>query len=253
METNTAYDFPVSLRPVFTEDNFEVPKVKAVVRGDTKKPIAAVSDRYHLIEHREVLERASDFISQFGTPTVNLSIGSNGAVLVGEYTYRDNIKEVALNDVVGLRVYMENSYNKMKSLRFRIGGLRLKCLNGMVAAKDIFDLCFRHMKGQVISFPTKEEVLASFRVSTRKWEGLAQAELSQPEYKIFAEQLVNIEGLMPKGFLDKGLFTEEADKLTAWGLYNDATRFITHVSKASDIGKVNRLARVDEWFGRTFH
>ena len=119
-----AYDFPVELQKVFTRGHKEVPRARAVIRKDTGDPIANVSDRYHLVSHKTVIDEAKSFVSLFGTPEEKFHMGTNGVTLVGEYTYKDITRAVRRNDLVGLRVYVENSYNTSKGICYRLGTQR---------------------------------------------------------------------------------------------------------------------------------
>ena len=61
-------DFPVALRSLHysTEDSLEdVPRRRAVVRGDTGAILAIVSDRYTLVPHQRILDIVEEAIRQY--------------------------------------------------------------------------------------------------------------------------------------------------------------------------------------------
>lgn len=250
METSSNFNFPVSLRPVFTAEGIEVPRVKAVVREDTKQPIANVSNRFKLITHAEVMEKAENFVRILGEPEVKYYPSSNGSILTAEYTYKELSEQVAKGDFVGLRVYIQNAYNATRSLIFRVGALRLVCLNGMIAPKDVFSITARHtIDMKDIEFPNPQQVLMGFQKMVKSCGELANIELSDDEVKTYAIRAVE-ENIVS----EKALSAPREDN-TAWGLYNQFTYHINHneSNKATQLGKLNRLDRVSRWFGETFH
>lgn len=245
------YDFPVSLQPVFTEDGIEVPRVKAVIREDLNRPIATVSDRYHLMEHKTVVSEARKFVSLFGEPAAQYALGKEGATLVGTYTYKEVTKEVRKGDVVGLRVIIENSYNASKSIAYKVGALRLKCLNGMVGCENIFSMRFRHSKGTNVVFPEKEQIDHAFSYAVKGWAEYAKLDMDSNDYKLQAQNLVQSH-LLPASWYEQNYYLSHNEEQTAWGLYNAATHYVTHKSKAQEVGKVSKLGRIDKWFNEAF-
>jgi hypothetical protein len=247
------YDFPVSLKPVFTEEGIEVPKVRAVFREDMKKPIATVSDRYHLMEHKTVVNEARKFVSLFGEPTARFHMGKDGAVLVGTYDYKEVTKEVKKGDVVGLRVIIENSYNASKSISYKVGALRLVCLNGMVGCEDIFSMRFRHAKGTNVVFPEKDQIDHAFSFAVKGWADYAKLDLESSDYTRLAQKGVQ-DGLVPASWYEDNYYMQSNEgEQSAWGLYNAMTHYVTHKSKAQEVGKVRKLGRIDQWFNDTFN
>ncbi len=63
VERGHAADFPVTLRPVFFEENGarrEVPRRFAVIREDSDAPLGVVSDRYALVPHQRILDTVEE-------------------------------------------------------------------------------------------------------------------------------------------------------------------------------------------------
>lgn len=242
-----AYDFPVSLQPMFTKAGKEIPNLKAVIREDTDMPIAAVSNRYNLVSHTTVVTEAQQFIHQFGTPQEEYFLGRNGAVMVAQFTYKEHQVEVAKGDVVGLRVYVENSYNSQRSVRVRIGALVLSCMNGMVSDKGLFNFSFRHVGSETIKFPDPDEVLMTFNQETKFWQMLGDVRGKKPSA---------FEPLF-MGAISRGLLTNQQNKAlaerypapeTLWDFNQAITYATTHMTpKLSPIGRLTRLERLAKW------
>lgn len=244
------YDFPVSLQPTYTKSGKEVPGRRVVVRDDTDDPIAAVSTKYRLIEHKSVMEPALEYIKGFGDPIVNFHVGQKGARAIGEFTFRENTVEVRKGEMIGLRVYVDNTYNAKGSLKVKVGGLCLWCLNGAVNFKGVFDLNMRHTGAQEIKFPSTDELYESFRQTAKGFKQLASIALPAPQYTEYVAKAVQ-DNIISESTSEK----LQVNDPTAWGMYNAFTYHITHKEsdRATAIGKINRLTRVDRWFAEQFH
>lgn len=247
MQAAQEYDFPVSLQPLFTKSGKTMPKVQAVVRDDTAEPLSHVSMGYKLVPHRDVLNAAESFVKTLGEPKRNIYLNKNGATITGEYTYADKSVAVGVGDVVGLRVYVENSYNSSMSLRVRVGALVLRCMNGMMVPRDIYSMTFRHVGAREIHWPHPEEIIGNFQAEGKKWNTYAKNDLGD-KYQEYADKAVQDQIVVQKALEAPTLGT------TVWDLYNQFTHHITHNESktASPIGKIARAERVARWFDGNF-
>lgn len=234
------YNFPVSLQPLYTKQGAEAPKVRAVVNESTGHAIATVSTKYSLLKHQELVDKSVGFVRGFGIPEERILTSRNADKFAAEYTYKEKTAAVGIDDVVGLRVYVENSYNGKSSAKIRIGALRLKCLNGMMLPHDVFSLSVKHAGKIEIEFPNPEDVLDRFRSSVSSLSVYKETNLTYEKYTRFVEDAVEF-GLVNKTALDK------PPGQNAWDLYNQFTYNITHESKMSELSKINKLNRVALW------
>ncbi|NDC22556.1 MAG: hypothetical protein EBZ49_00275 [Proteobacteria bacterium] len=236
------YDFPVSLQNVYTRDGVEVPRVRAVVREDNNLPIAAVSNRYNLVLHKDVMNAAEGFVQKLGTPERKYMTSKNGAILIGEYTYANKTLAVRTGEVVGMRVYIKNAYNASMSVQFRVGALVLKCLNGMMSSKDMFSMTFRHTGTKGIEFPDPDSVIYGFQKSVESWKNLTDITWTPEVYREQLQRAIN------NNVIPKAVENVLSEGHSAWDLYNQMTYYVTHKSKASGIGAVRNLDRIADWF-----
>jgi len=241
------YDFPVNLQPMYLQTGELVPRAKAVVREDTMEPIATVSSQYRLIPHKQVMDEARDFIHSFGEPEISYTLVKNGAVLVAQCTYREHAIEVGVGESVGLRVYIENSYNATKSLCFKIGALNLVCLNGMVLSQDFFERSYRHVGDCKIEFPETSEMLETFQEQGNRWKRYNEDTFKDGVYDKMLDLAIE-DKIVPTKIKQ----TPAATQNNTWGLYNQFTHFVTHSSNASPVGKMNKLGKIDQWFSKNF-
>lgn len=242
------YDFPVSIQDIFTKEGKQVPRVRAVVNDETGEALAPVSTKYALIEHKTIIDEAMKFAGLFGAPEVKTYTSRNGDRAVAEFTFADKTVAIKKGDLVGLRVYAENSYNAKSSAKIQIGALQLVCMNGLMMPRTSIALNIRHMGTPEIKFPETDEVWHKFTASANVYSKYAEFELSSSDFGIYAEEAVK-----------EGVVTERALKSlkgnTVWDLYSSFTYDITHneSDRSSYLGKLKRLNRVSEWFDERFH
>ena len=243
------YDFEVSLEPITCHGKV-VPKFRSVWNKDIEEPITVVSSGYNLVPHSHLVDTAQELVHELGPHETRFTIGKKGAAFLGEYTFKHKPVEVKKGDLVGLKLYLENSYNRSKSGRIRVGGLVLSCLNGAVSERSVFDFSFRHIGKEAIDIPTARSILDAFSGEVQRWRALAKTTFTQAEYVGFAHEAVE------NGIIPLSATTGEASEsdLNAWGLYNRFTYHITHKEKAnaSAISRVRRLERVSKFFNERF-
>jgi hypothetical protein len=142
--------------PVGRADFKGIPQYKAVVRGDTGKVLAVVSDRYQLLHNSRALEmgktafthlfpaaKASDFIV-FDVQTTETGSACHVDLIHNSYSTEVWEQETWLPF---LRV--SNSYNRYRALSFDFGFVRRLCSNGMIFRKESIKARFYHTKGRL--------------------------------------------------------------------------------------------------------
>jgi hypothetical protein len=148
------YDFPVEIKEIYTCDkltdgflNTPIPNRKAVVRLDTGTVVGLTSNRYQLVEHKEVI-RIFDGISAMHRDKVEICQG--GAIMFADYKMnsgRDTTRQIAVGDVVDFKIRVFNSYNMMMGIGFEIFAIRLVCTNGLMIPKSVSRLSYKHLLG----------------------------------------------------------------------------------------------------------
>lgn len=256
MQTQTSsqrpYEFPVSLQKTFTAEGHEVPRARAVVRGDTNKPISVVSSVYRLITHKEIMDQAFQYVKVIGEPQVQYFMKNDGAQLTAEFTFMDKTLAVRKGEMVGLRVYVDNNYQAKGAMKVRIGGLCMWCMNGAINHRDVFDINVSHIGKSDINFPAPELVMEGFKNTISGFKELSKIDLSEKQMIEYVDR-ARADRLIP-GRAVKEFGGEHAKEHTAWALYNYFTYVITHQGGArlTQLGRINRLNRVGRWFQDNF-
>lgn len=253
--TNVYYNFPVKLVDVFTKEGKQVPRSKAVFRTDENRPIAAVSDRYRLITHEEVIDRSQDFMKKLGEFDVIHTLDKDGARVMSEYTFNDRTIDIGGGDVMALRAYVDNSYNGSKSARIRLGAWRLVCKNGLIIGKTAMDLVFRHIGQNKIdwgsAFPNPDLISDHFTQESQKWKRYTVSRVKKADAIELIDNAAE-QGLIPNKSVDS--FIEELEpEVSFWDIYNLFTAEITHNVRAkSYINRISRLERASRWLDNAY-
>lgn len=244
----TDYAFPVALEKLYLQTGVEVPRIRSIVRQDTGDIVATVSDKYRLVKHETVMTAAESFINLFGQPERKYHLNRSGARLVGEFTYRDkrHLRTVQKGDIVGLKVFVENSYNTESAVRVQIGALVLSCLNGMVVPKSIYSYTCHHVFGkEELEFPSTDTVIEMYKSQTGVWKDYAERDLKSDglSYTSILTTALAMD-VITHGGRDR-LADKPAD--TYWDLMQNMTFEATHRGQISPIGRLARLERMDRF------
>lgn len=254
------FDFPVSLRPVYDEQNRAIPHVKSVTRTDSYRHLAVVSDRYRLIHHQRMVEAFEVFSRQLGNHETSFFQEKDGARVIVRYTFRDINFQMPghmieglgrdVGDVVALQVYGINSYNTTTPLILRVGCLVLRCLNGATALESIFGLNIKHIGREEpeIVLPPAEAVIAAFHRTGAAWQAYADNVVGPRDIDRIVEIAKNNYGIVSSRDVD-----HESARFAAcenlWDIYNAFTYVIGNTRrKIQETSKLSRMDRLNILF-----
>ena len=238
--------FAVTKQPVFTKNGQEINHVKALVRTDNNYPLSVVSDRYRLITNGEALERVKPFTNALGKADVKHFIEKEGARLVSQFTYKDRtIQLPTVGDTVALRIHVVNSYDGYTPLRFTLGGMVLRCLNGLMVMNGEFEFKWRHVgeesANEEIQLPDPEKTFEHFTRAGKAWDEWAQVPADTETYEAVTNRVIAL-GVLSRGQIEKRKTDLKVQK-TLWGLYDTLTYALTHdSSRLRESGRLKKLS-----------
>jgi hypothetical protein len=246
-----AYKFPVELQNLFTKDGKESTR-KAVVRLDTNQIIGDVSNKYKLVTHDHVFGKVQDYMSQFGHYEENYSVERDGARVVGSFLFKHIVGDVKVNDNVGMKVVASASYDGKSSIGLQVMGLRLKCLNGMAVGEKWTSAHYRHSSThitdtgelKVFNLPKHEDVIMNFHKDLQRFAILSKIEADNKKMLEMHRFLIEA-NIVPDRFIENAPQIEEP---TYWGIYNQATEYLTHTVKTQLSTSVRRMTKLNEFF-----
>jgi hypothetical protein len=251
-ENSQAYDYQVELQPLITADGLKSPAF-ATVRTDTKQVLGVVSDRYDVLQNRDLIHTIESEFKNAGLEYKerNLFVRNGGARFSARYDFSINRAVPVVGDILGLRLTASNSFDKSGSIITDIGFRRLVCLNGLVISKTEFTVSKRHYR--------IEDVIASlgadlhnaipiFNLAVDSFATLANVKVTQVEGHRLIDLLTE-EEVIPKRITDlvQEVWknpTYEADKSrNLWNLYNAGTQVLTHIVEKDRFDTAQRVTR----------
>jgi len=220
------YDFPVELRKIEIEGGIKVLNRLAVVRTDTKKDIAIVSDKYKVVPHKEVLDVFHDLKN---VKEESISVCKGGALMFGNFSIGDkrNKAEVGVGDIVqfGMRVF--NSYDMTTGVGFEITALRLKCTNGLLVPSQVARFSFKHFE-KVDVGALEQEVVGRLKGSlevVNEWDKWLKIKPTEPRITKFFEDLPGMGERDSAKLLKDSLALKDRN---VWQIYNVVTAHLSH-------------------------
>lgn len=230
--TDTNYDFPVELQPIYLGGEVEIKNKKAVVRTDTNQALGIASDNYGLVKHATVIDQFREAGAEYGVEE-KISLTKNGANLFYQMTFPKVEAEVQKGDIVRMMMIAKNSYNSGSSLQVIFGAFRLVCENGMILGTKFLSFNFRHIGN--VGGVNDIEIMNQYKDSYTNYIKLFGEKM--PIITAMAQKEIPNEGLLfdkdavhiPEYLLKEAesSFNTHNDK-SLWGYYNSLTDAVTH-------------------------
>jgi hypothetical protein len=252
-----AYCFPVQLETLVTKAGQEYKRGKAVVRTDTGAPISLVGPNYNLIPHEKIFDTVRPFLEKLGRFTERNAVDHQGSRVTAIYDFKDQSRALKVGDVVGLRMIGVNTYDGTGAFVLRMGGMVLKCLNGMTTLGEHYSIRFHHsgFEQKEIVLPEPELVYDHFVKTTGVWDALSEIEVDGAIVQTLNKQILERIVLSKKSLDDVSVSAQLANSKTAWDLYNAYTYGISHTIKggslSSQIMRSDKLNRIFSEFAMT--
>lgn len=250
------WDFTVVQEPL-TLPSGKQSKVFANVRTDTGEELGYCTDRYAIVNSRDLVEKAEDAFERKGLGNFDRKIYSTdgGAKLRVTYDFTDKTIEIPeVGDEMGFRLVLQNSFDRSLRVSFALGFLRLVCTNGMQTLEKELDMLKKHSKSldinSLLTDTALDKAMARFTDAGAVYGNLAKLGITQDQ-GVYALQNQANTGLISEKVREgiasiwnnpreDGADGEFGDNRNLYQLYNAATQFLTseeQVDKGgSDIG-----------------
>ena len=253
---DTDWDFTVAQEPL-TLPNGKQSKVFANVRTDTGEELGYCTDRYAIVNSRDLVNKAEDAFERKGLGNFERKIYSTdgGAKLRVTYDFTDKTIEIPeVGDEMGFRLILQNSFDRSLRVSFALGFLRLVCTNGMSTLEKELDMLKKHSKSldidSLLTDGALDKAMARFTDAGAVYGNLAKLGITQDQ-GVYALQNQANTGLISEKVREgiasiwnspreDGADGEFGDNRNLYQLYNAATQYLTsdeQVDKGgSDIG-----------------
>ena len=125
--------------PVLFEDDAgiqQAPGRKVIYRSDNRAPLAVVSDRFQVVQPRDVIEFYRDLTERHGFTLTKAGAVKGGKIIYAKAETGD-IMRVHGNDVLKGYVLLSTSFDGSLATTARFSTLRLVCMNGLTVGEDL--------------------------------------------------------------------------------------------------------------------
>lgn len=147
------YDFTVEQVPLFDEKGNRT-GFYGNQRTDDLTVLGVTSERYGIQNNGPLLEKAEEGFDAAGLGDYKrkVIITGEGQRMRAVYDFENEIKERKRGDNLGLRLTVQNSFDRSLRVSFAMGMLRLVCTNGMVSLEKEQSMTKKHSTGNNLDF-----------------------------------------------------------------------------------------------------
>lgn len=240
----SAYDFDVHQEPLLTTDGKRTGYF-GMVRRDTAEPITlgVCTEQYGVVKNADLIEMVESNLAthdKLSNYTSDKFVVRDGSRFYASYDFPDFKTELkptgkrAKGDILGLRLVVNNSYDRSCRVSLSLGFLRLICTNGMTSLSKEFSMTKRHTLAVNLDF-----VGDALARATDSVESQAQIFNRLAQRAVTNEQGLNLltkleEKDIISGKVREGIeavwrnpaYEEDTDR-NLYNLYNAATQFLT--------------------------
>ena len=238
-------DFDVHQEPLFTQDGHNVGALGMMRRDTPDNPIllGTCTEQYGVVKNADLVEMVETNLDNHPLLKKYNSkkfVVKNGARFYGRYDFPDfktELKPVgqrAKGDVLGLRLTVNNSYDRSCRVSLSLGFLRLVCENGMVSLSNEFSMTKRHTLAINLDFvgDALAKAIQHMDISAHVFNRLAEKAFSDEQGISLLSKLVEkkvISNKVRNGIQAVWLNPEfDEDKpRNLYNLYNATTQFLT--------------------------
>ena len=238
------YDFDVHQEPLLTTDGKRTGYF-GMVRRDTAEPITlgVCTEQYGVVKNADLIEMVeSNLVTHDKLSNYNSKkfVVRDGSRFYASYDFPDFKTELkptgkrAKGDILGLRLVVNNSYDRSCRVSLSLGFLRLICTNGMTSLSKEFSMTKRHTLAVNLDFVGDALARACDSVDSQAqiFNRLAQRAVTNEQGLNLLTKLEEkdiISGKVREGIeavWRNPAYEEDTDR-NLYNLYNAATQFLT--------------------------
>ena len=238
------YDFDVHQEPLLTTDGKRTGYF-GMVRRDTAEPITlgVCTEQYGVVKNADLIEMVEsnltthDKLSNYNSKKFVVRDGSRFYASYDFPDFKTELKPMgkrAKGDILGLRLVVNNSYDRSCRVSLSLGFLRLVCTNGMTSLSKEFSMTKRHTLAVNLDFVGDALARATDSVESQAqvFNKLAQRALTDEQGLNLLTKLEEkdiISGKVREGIESvwrNPAYEEDTDR-NLYNLYNAATQFLT--------------------------
>jgi hypothetical protein len=237
-----SYDFQVVQEPLFNRDGKAALIGKSPVMGnfrtDTGQCLGTSTEKYAIVQNGALVEQVEDAlnkVSGLGDFTSQKLVARDGSRFYGVYDFPSMVKPVVVGDGAGMRLTLNNSFDRTTGVDFTLGLMRLICLNGQMTLVADTSVTRKHSRKLTLDFITDaiHSCTLKFEESIKDFGTLAKREITQEQGGLILDNLA-IKKVLAESMKDSIQMIWEAPSFEAdkgrnlYNLYNATTQHLTH-------------------------
>jgi hypothetical protein len=207
-------------------------------RTDTGQCLGTSTEKYAIVQNGALVEQVEDAlnkVSGLGDFTSQKLVARDGSRFYGVYDFPSMVKPVVVGDGAGMRLTLNNSFDRSTGVDFTLGLMRLICLNGQMTLVSDTSVTRKHSHKLTLDFITDaiHSCTLKFEESIKDFGTLAKREITQEQGGLILDNLA-IKKVLAESMKDSIQMIWEAPSFEAdkgrnlYNLYNATTQHLTH-------------------------
>ena len=237
------FDFTVERVPLTVSTTNKKSRVYAHVRTDTGEELGWGTEQYGFVQNGDLINNAEEaFESRGMTPTNRrIVVTGRGERLFAQYDFMNETAAATRREdrvkgmEMGMRLTLQNSFDRSLRVSFALGMVRLVCTNGMTTLEKEFGMTRKHSSNVEIGFigDALDKAKGSFAKAAEGFSILGDVDITQEQGRNILGQLNRskvLSNVIKDGILKvwENPTHEEDEARNLWTLYNAATQHLTH-------------------------
>jgi hypothetical protein len=250
------FDFTVKQVPLFDEQGRRS-GFFGNQRSDTGGILGVTSDRYGIVQHGSLIEAAEEGFENAGLGAFerNVYVTGDGARMRAHYDFKSQTRALRredrqVGDEMGLRLTLQNSFDRSLRVSFALGMLRLVCTNGMTTLESEVSMTKKHSANVETNFleDAIKKAVGNWDTAIKKVESLTQRTIEHEQGLTILSNLVRMgalsdrmSGEIAKVWNDPSHDEDKGRNL--YNLYNATTQHLTHNVESTRAELADRTSR----------
>tara|TARA_R100000458_G_C8265655_1_gene240742 strand:+ start:1015 stop:1923 length:909 start_codon:yes stop_codon:yes gene_type:complete len=259
--TSSHYDYQVVQEPLFNRDGKPVMVGKSPVMGnfrtDSNVCLGTSTEKYEIVNNGAIIESVEKALTQYGLSgfTSKKFVARDGARFYGVYDFPTVRGNIANGDAVGMRLTLNNSFDRSCGVSWSVGLLRQVCTNGMTALVNDTSVTKKHSTKLTLDFIGNSIAMCKekFETSLVEFQQLRDRKITIEEGGLILDNLAIKKVLADsmrdsirviwdnEAYLNQDKLSQRSDSL--YNLYNATTQHLTHDVQGDRFEYANRISK----------
>ena len=235
--------FNVIEEGVMSTSGLIIPGKKTLINASTNQPMSVVSSTYRTVSNEEIfnsfLSRVLDSGIDANDAQVNVRFANNGAKTMVDFRFpNETVTPFGDTSQTQLQIVALNSFDGSTRYVTKVGGFRMKCLNGQIIGKTIGAYSSAHHPGLNVDKGAAKVIamLQNFRGAGEYWSALMTRKISEDVAMEVIAQFLGVDYTdqdamnTPAVRAIAGRWDSYRDELgnNAYAIYNALTDYVSH-------------------------